>query len=80
MRIISASARVRTQVRFGRAARGTRDEVVSKKGDEKTPRRGDSKQWSGEARNVGDALRAVYHDAAAESVPDEMLELIKKLG
>lgn len=31
-------------------------------------------------RNVGDALRAVYQDAVAESVPDEMLDLLKKLG
>ncbi len=30
--------------------------------------------------NVGDALRAVYHDAVSESVPDAMLELLKKLG
>ena len=55
--------------------------MASKKGDDKTPRRGDGKQSdAGEARNVGDALRAVYHDAVAESVPDEMLELLKKLG
>lgn len=31
-------------------------------------------------RNVGDALRAVYHDAVSENVPDEMLDLLKKLG
>ncbi|GAA4761220.1 hypothetical protein GCM10023219_01390 [Stakelama sediminis] len=31
-------------------------------------------------RNVGDALRAVYREAVAEDVPDEMLDLLKKLG
>lgn len=30
-------------------------------------------------RSVGDALRAVYQDAVGESVPDEMLDLLKKL-
>lgn len=34
----------------------------------------------GGERNVGEALRAVYHDAVSETVPDEMLELLKKLG
>jgi Anti-sigma factor NepR len=31
-------------------------------------------------RNVGDALRHVYQTAIAEQVPDEMLELLNKLG
>ncbi|HWK35339.1 NepR family anti-sigma factor [Sphingomonas sp.] len=31
-------------------------------------------------RTVGDALRAVYQDAVAESIPDEMLDLLHKLG
>lgn len=31
-------------------------------------------------RNVGDALRAVYQDAVAERIPDEMLDLLHKLG
>lgn len=65
------------QPRYGRAAWG--DEVASSKGDETTPRRQQQKQ-GGKDRNVGDALRAVYHDAVSESVPDEMLELLKKLG
>lgn len=33
----------------------------------------------GKRKNVGDALRAVYQDAAGESVPDEMLDLLSKL-
>jgi hypothetical protein len=53
--------------------------VASRQGDQKAPRRDDNKQ-GGETRDVGDALRAVYHDAVSESVPDEMLELLKKLG
>jgi hypothetical protein len=52
--------------------------VASTKGDDKAPRVNDKK--GGETRDVGDALRAVYHDAVSESVPDEMLELLKKLG
>ncbi len=60
------------------------DEVVSKPGDDKTPRRAggnhDGSEHGGGSRNVGDALRAVYQDAVAESVPDEMLDLLKKLG
>ncbi|URW76897.1 hypothetical protein M9980_06810 [Sphingomonas donggukensis] len=31
-------------------------------------------------KNVGDALRAVYHDAVSETIPDEMLDLLNKLG
>lgn len=31
-------------------------------------------------KSVGEALRAVYRDAVSESVPDEMLDLLKKLG
>jgi len=54
--------------------------VVSKTRGDNTPRRGDEKVGSGGERNVGEALRAVYHDAVSESVPDEMLELLKKLG
>lgn len=52
--------------------------MVSTKGDEKAP--GGKEKQGGETRDVGDALRAVYHDAVSESVPDEMLELLKKLG
>ncbi|WP_294300276.1 NepR family anti-sigma factor [uncultured Sphingomonas sp.] len=53
--------------------------MVSNTDDEKTPRRNDGKT-GGQERDVGEALRAVYHDAASETVPDEMLELLKKLG
>jgi hypothetical protein len=31
-------------------------------------------------RDVGDALRAVYHDAVDESIPREMLDLLNKLS
>lgn len=53
--------------------------MVSKTADDKTPRRDEKKTGGGE-RDVGEALRAVYHDAVSESVPDEMLDLLKKLG
>jgi hypothetical protein len=29
---------------------------------------------------MGTALRTVYHDAVSEPVPDEMLDLLRKLG
>ncbi len=54
--------------------------MVSKTGDEKAPRRKSDEPKEGGERDVGEALRAVYHDAASEAVPDEMLELLKKLG
>ena len=31
-------------------------------------------------KSVGDALRAVYHEAIDEKVPDSMLDLLSKLG
>lgn len=34
----------------------------------------------GDDASVGEALRAVYRDAAAERIPDEMLDLLNKLG
>ncbi|MDR6851439.1 hypothetical protein J2Y54_000932 [Sphingomonas sp. BE123] len=30
-------------------------------------------------RNIGDALRRVYQDAASEDVPDDLLDLLRKL-
>ncbi|WP_156352760.1 MULTISPECIES: NepR family anti-sigma factor [unclassified Sphingomonas] len=32
-----------------------------------------------DSSSLGNALRAVYHDAASEAVPDEMLDLLSKL-
>lgn len=31
-------------------------------------------------KSVGDALRRVYSEAAQEAIPDEMLDLLKKLN
>nr|WP_184087078.1 NepR family anti-sigma factor [Sphingomonas xinjiangensis] len=31
------------------------------------------------SRNVGDALRQAYDDAVGEAVPDDLLDLLKKL-
>ncbi len=30
-------------------------------------------------RNIGDALRRVYQDAAGEDIPDDLLDLLRKL-
>lgn len=32
-----------------------------------------------DSSNLGNALRAVYQEAAGEAVPDEMLDLLSKL-
>ena len=51
----------------------------------KTPRTGGDQppRKSGAApqadRNIGDALRRVYQDAASEDVPDDLLDLLRKL-
>lgn len=45
--------------------------------DTKSPRTGQSNP---KEKSVGDALRAVYHDAVDEQVPDSMLDLLSKLG
>ncbi|HTG38869.1 NepR family anti-sigma factor [Sphingomonas sp.] len=38
------------------------------------------KQTGTKQKNVGDALRAVYREAVDEKVPDELLDLLKRLG
>jgi hypothetical protein len=55
--------------------------VSSTKDDGKVPpAKSGGKKAERTGRNVGDALRAVYQDAVSEHVPDEMLDLLKKLG
>ncbi len=49
------------------------------KGSKKVPNEEAEAARNGKDRNVGDALRAVYRDAAAETIPDEMLDLLSKL-
>lgn len=57
------------------------DEVNSSKDDGATPPgKGGGKSGERTEKNVGDALRAVYQDAVSENIPDEMLDLLKKLG
>jgi hypothetical protein len=46
---------------------------------EKTPKTSQPTQGSGKDRAVGDALRTVYRTAVEETVPDEMLDLLRKL-
>lgn len=55
--------------------------MVSAK-DEKnmSPRRAESGVAPKGGANVGEALRAVYRDAVAETIPDEMLDLLNKLA
>ncbi len=46
----------------------------------KPPKTARSKKTNRADRDVGHALRAVYQDAVAESVPDDLLDLLNKLG
>ncbi|MGK6321223.1 NepR family anti-sigma factor [Sphingomonas sp. DT-204] len=47
--------------------------------DPKMRKKGERKQKRDD-RSVGEALRAVYQDAVSENIPDEMLDLLNKLG
>ena len=47
----------------------------NKKSDDK-----DDKGKKGKDEAMGAALRSVYHAAASEPVPDQMLDLLNKLG
>jgi hypothetical protein len=40
----------------------------------------DDKGKKGKDEAMGAALRSVYHEAASEPVPDQMLDLLRKLG
>jgi Anti-sigma factor NepR len=40
----------------------------------------DDKGKKGKDEAMGAALRSVYHATAAEPVPDQMLDLLRKLG
>lgn len=62
------------------------DEVFSADDKSKTPQRVSGEQPSRKSgaapqadRNIGDALRRVYQDAASEDVPDDLLDLLRKL-
>ena len=53
----------------------------SAKNEKKMPPRKDgSGNMPQGGANVGEALRAVYRDAVAETIPDEMLDLLNKLA
>lgn len=52
----------------------TSDSTIS---NAKSPTTG---QHNPQEKSVGDALRAVYHEAIDEQVPDSMLDLLSKLG
>jgi len=44
------------------------------------PEKDDDKSKKVKDEAMGTALRTVYHDAVSEPVPDEMLDLLRKLG
>lgn len=46
-------------------------------GANQTPRKSGATPQSD--RNIGDALRRVYQDAAGEDIPDDLLDLLRKL-
>lgn len=52
----------------------------SDKSGRKEPVKKGNGKGGGSDRSVGEALRQVYQDAVSENVPDEMLDLLKKLG
>lgn len=47
---------------------------------DRPPDDADDKDKKGKDEAVGSALRSVYHSAVSEPVPDEMLDLLRKLG
>ncbi len=51
----------------------------SSKRDKKPDDKND-KDKKGKDEAMGAALRSVYHAAASEPVPDQMLDLLRKLG
>jgi hypothetical protein len=51
----------------------------SSKRDKKSDDKND-KDKKGKDEAMGAALRSVYHAAASEPVPDQMLDLLRKLG
>ncbi|HEX4695837.1 NepR family anti-sigma factor [Sphingomonas sp.] len=53
------------------------DRRSSKRGE---PGNGDEGGKKAKDEAMGTALRSVYHNAVSEPVPDEMLDLLRKLG
>ena len=54
--------------------------MVSAKQEIKKPEKAGGEVESSEPdRNLGDALRRAYDDAVSEPVPDDLLDLLKKL-
>lgn len=51
----------------------------SAKGETKRPLKQSGTESSKPSRSVGDALRQAYDDAVRETVPDDLLDLLKKL-
>ncbi|WP_156437835.1 MULTISPECIES: NepR family anti-sigma factor [unclassified Sphingomonas] len=59
------------------SASGRKDKMTEKPSNEDARREKAKPKTPGD---VGDALRAVYRETIDEAVPDEMLDLLRKLG
>ena len=51
----------------------------SARDEKKPPKTRGGTESSKPGRNVGDALRRAYNEAVNEAVPDDLLDLLKKL-
>lgn len=56
------------------------DKVEPAKDKAIEPRKASSAKVHRKDKDVGDALRAVYREAIDETIPDEMMNLLDKLG
>ncbi|GAA0733670.1 hypothetical protein GCM10009106_16550 [Sphingomonas japonica] len=56
------------------------DQVEPAKNKAIEPRKTASAKVHRKDKDVGDALRAVYREAIDETIPDEMMTLLDKLG
>ena len=53
--------------------------MPDRRSHKKGPGHGDDKGKKNEAAGTGSALRSAYHEIVSEPVPDEMLDLLRKL-
>jgi hypothetical protein len=76
IRIVTlAKQRSLSGARIDRALRG--ELVRSAKDENRTPKDGAESNRTG--RDLGDALRRAYDEAVGEAVPNDLLDLLKKL-
>lgn len=75
MRVVFSSGMAGRYMRGIALQPGRPSSKRNKKSDDK-----DDKGKKGKDEAMGAALRSVYHAAASEPVPDQMLDLLNKLG